>query len=566
MVDLSCVRNVEAPSDVKVSVAKGRGFPWRSKMASGIQLHAAGWMYWLGGEVDGVKSAEDWLADFLSADGGMATNESVFDAVRSLLARAAGSFAFILEGPGWAVAAVDRVRSFPLFYGTGREGVVIGNDWRKVRFGIEAYARDQDSELEFLMSGYCTGAHTLYAGVQQLQAGEWMFAEYGKNVTCQRYFLLHPDSVFALTEDELIAQHHVAVQGTFDRIFEGVRDRRVLVPLSGGLDSRLVLGELVKRGHRNLLCFSYGISDLWEVDAARRAAEFVGVPWIHILYNRRDIRQRFHSESLQEYMKYASGGCVVPTVVDYYALEKLFEHGLAAPGDVVINGQSGDFLTGGHTPVHLLDTQSNVERKQWLQEYIAKHFALWRELLTPENFSVVGHRVDEVFAAVPGRRGWPVSPGEAAICYYLVEWQERQCKYVVNGQRVYDWLGLDWRLPLWSEELILFWRNVPWTWWVDQRLYRRYLEKHDPAGLFSREFGRPRENCPSWLKVAYWLAVLFAKVSGGSGEWFKKGVVDYFGAKGPFYPHQSFWAYSKDAANHRNYVSFYAQLMLGKLP
>ena len=43
-----------------------------------------------------------------------------------------------------------------------------------------------------------------------------------------------------------------------------------------------------------------------------------------------------------------------------------------------------------------------------------------------------------------------------ADLYEKWEYEERQIKYVVNGQKTYDFWGVDWFLPLWDSEFVKF--------------------------------------------------------------------------------------------------------------
>ena len=59
-----------------------------------------------------------------------------------------------------------------------------------------------------------------------------------------------------------------------------------------------------------------------------------------------------------------------------------------------------------------------------------------------------------------------------ASYYEQWEYQERQAKYVVHGQRLYDFLGYRWELPLWTPDFIKFWETVPLEYRFSQQLYR----------------------------------------------------------------------------------------------
>ena len=73
------------------------------------------------------------------------------------------------------------------------------------------------------------------------------------------------------------------------------------------------------------------------------------------------------------------------------------------------------------------------------------------------------------------------------ICalYELWDWQERQAKAVVNGQRLYEYFGLDWALPYWDKPLVEFWMRMPLKFRLNQYLHIKYLEMYNYRNAFS---------------------------------------------------------------------------------
>ena len=64
------------------------------------------------------------------------------------------------------------------------------------------------------------------------------------------------------------------------------------------------------------------------------------------------------------------------------------------------------------------------------------------------------------------------------------EYRERQCKYVVNGQKVYEFFNFDWFLPLWDSEFVKFWTTVPLDLRYKQNLYKKYLTDWNYRDIF----------------------------------------------------------------------------------
>ena len=85
-----------------------------------------------------------------------------------------GNFAVIVEQENRLIAAVDKIRSYPIFYIHEEKKFLISNSARALKNEYNLTEIDELSLLEFRMAGYVTGRETLYKYLYQLQAGEFL--------------------------------------------------------------------------------------------------------------------------------------------------------------------------------------------------------------------------------------------------------------------------------------------------------------------------------------------------------------------------------------------------------
>jgi len=379
----------------------------------------------------------------------------------------------------------------------------------------------------------------------------------------EKHFTYFHSNLFELSEDDLLKKHDEAINLTFLKLVDSLNGAPVWIPLSGGLDSRLILAKMIELGYDNLNTFTYGIPQLWEVKYAREIAKSAGIKWQFILYDPHQTKKIYHTIERKEYYRFGSGLCSVPFVNEYFALKYLIEKKAKPDDSVIINGQSGDFLTGGHIPAGLEKTKNSIVSFEYLVNLIIeKHFSLWPNLKSSENLKVIKEKIRNILLPFISNS---MSLDTAAQAYELHERQERQCKYVVNGQRVYDWFGFDWRLPLWSDELMEFWRDVPWRIKFGQRLYKKYLTHYNPENLFNLEIKVNRNYCPPFLKLPSRIYTGLAKIFNLDYDYFNRTFIKYFGAYSPYYPQKTYFEFLKDSKYHRNTVSYYSKILLNSL-
>jgi len=235
---------------------------------------------------------------------------------------------------------------------------------------------DVISLLEFRMAGYVTGRRTLYRSLSQLQAGEVLvWTEDLSTPTIERYFLFYCDEHTRAGEEDLVEELSEITNAIFNRVIEEAGGAPIWIPLSGGLDSRLVLCKLKELGYDNVTAFSYGPKGNYEAKAAKEVAERVGVPWHFVPVGMGEARRFFWSEGRRRYWRFADGLCSVPNMQDIQVLSMMMEKGLISHDCVIINGQSGDFITGGHIPASFMEDTPNVSLL--LERIIDKHYSQW---------------------------------------------------------------------------------------------------------------------------------------------------------------------------------------------
>ena len=388
------------------------------------------------------------------------------------------------------------------------------------------------------MAGYTLGRSTVWQGLYQLQAGEllvWDSHRPASSPACHRYAPYRPNPRRQGSDDDYLAQLSAVIDRVFRRVVEKANGAPIWLPLSGGYDSRLIACKLRELNYPNLRAFTYGPPNNSEAKIAWEVAQRLEIPWMFVPSKAAGARQLFESDRRRAYWRYADGLSTIPSMREWQALSYLTstDEGLGSDA-VIINGQSGDFLSGGHIPPLLWNKQI-PEARDFFEALIAKHFALWTNFHKQPHLDAIRESISRAL------EGWVPRDGakeELIARYEELEFQERQSKFVINGQRMYEFFGLPkWQLPHWDGELIDFWQGVPFELKFGQNLYKTYLCNMDFRGLF-------RNYDPfawRWPTHMMWV-VPFARIA---------GVL--FGEKAKLQTYRQFWYFS----HYHNHYAMY---------
>jgi asparagine synthase (glutamine-hydrolysing) len=388
-------------------------------------------------------------------------------------------FSIIAESETQIIAAVDRIRAFPVFYSANNSKKLVSNSARKLQDLLGLYKEDKKSVLEFTMAGYVSGNRTMFKGIFQIIPGQCLFINKKENsIQLKRYYLFFSKIHTYKSKSELIKKlnsiHDSLIKGIIDR----ASGRPIWVPLSGGWDSRLIVSKLAQFKCPNVQTFSYGAANDYESKLAKKVSSCLGLPWFKVDISRKQFKDYFWSIDRKKYFEFSDGLSTLPFVQDSHVIGWLLDTGRMPKDAILVNGQSGDFITGGHMrPEHF---EESISREQLIDFLLNTHYSMWRELHKEQNISVIRKRISEVIDNFHVDMG---VDGYMAACW---EWQERQCKFVVNGQKAYEFYKLDWEMPLWMPEYMDFWKKIPWKYLEDQNLYKECLRINGFRDVFNK--------------------------------------------------------------------------------
>jgi asparagine synthase (glutamine-hydrolysing) len=417
----------------------------RVRLELGPRWHRSGGSWVRGhGTVDGRPMDGQEFAEWVDARS-LATVVAAID----------GGFSAIQERNGRIVAAVDRLRSVPLFHAVHGGDLLLSDDAHWIAGQLPPQAFDPVSRAEFLALGYVTGSHTLDARIRQLRAAELLetaIEDVADLVTRRYWTYAHRAPSFTADVDELLVAWDAVLGRVASRLVESVDGRTIVLPLSGGLDSRLIALELKRTGYDRVLTFTYGVAGNAEARVAQPIAAALGLPWIEVVHTLAAWRAAFRDPAYGEFARYADGLSSLPHIQDWLAVRELRDRDLVPPDAVFVPGHNGGFLFGENGSLHRLaqptfdDLVANIERVHYHN-------------LPVDDPALRAAMRDRLVASLA-----PGSPADAESWtsrYERWEWEERNAKFMTNSVRVYEFWGYDWRLPLWDAEAIEFWLRVP---------------------------------------------------------------------------------------------------------
>jgi asparagine synthase (glutamine-hydrolysing) len=407
---------------------------------------------------------------------------------------------------GWM--AVDKIRSFPIFYGQKNGQLFISDDahWVKEHVGDTEY--DPIAKTEFLLTGYVTGADTLYPDVKQVQAGEVIYFKIGTHgeITFEpvRYYRYIHHDYFEKTEEELLEIFDDCLLKVFNRLIDFANGRTIVVPLSGGYDSRLIVLMLKRMGYEKVIAFSYGKEGNEEARVSKEVASQLRIPWEFVPYTNEKWYEWYHSEEMDQYRKMADGCCALPHIQDWPAVKELKESGRIPKDAVFVPGLSADLPAGSRSKKfpHLYKQQT-FDKKLFLEASLKFHYSLF-------DWSKQREELQPLFEErILRSLGSTESFIETAGAFEAWDIAERQAKYINNSIRVYEFFSYDWWTPFWDDDFICFFSKTSPQNRDAQNLYVIFLRKlsraqrliiADPPPLKNVILRRIKKVMPSFLR------------------------------------------------------------------
>ncbi|WP_254807584.1 asparagine synthase-related protein [Natronosalvus amylolyticus] len=478
-----------------------------------LTLHDDGWVRARGVAVrgrafdgnrllEGVALAERFgrvLADVASAAGdgdepnGAAKADATLEAIADCAGSLEGFFAAVvdLESEDGSYLVADGARSIPLYYAESAR--FVSDRGNVVRDATDA-PRDPITEREFLVTRYVTGPETIWDGVYAVQPGEVValeadgirrhtYREYwpaggGRGTTPRRDSTPESRDAGPTADADRL---ETALEIALNRLEMVAGDRPIVLPLSGGFDSRLLASALVERG-REVIGFTFGRSGHPDVEMSREVAARLGIRWEFYPYSQADWHGWYHGTAGRRYREWAFGGDALPFLAEWPALRGLLEAGrlpedaLYCPGHTVATpserlprfvgeGRPDDETTVGCGPA--VDADGGTDGTPLIEptlealvEYVLEtHYTLWG--YDDEVFRTAARaRIRE---GLLGERSPEAidSPETAGAAYERWEWRGRMSTFTNGDCRAYEDAGLEWWLPLWDPAYVRAWAQVP---------------------------------------------------------------------------------------------------------
>lgn len=433
-------------------LSQKKGWEWYA--AEGIQVR--GYAFDPAGELLTGSSLAAYFRDVVAED-------DFVTRIRSLN----GFFAIIVEGDR-TFAAVDRLRSFPLFYHFRKGTYCFTDDGEQLAAsGVEADWNEL-SVQEFRCAGYVTGKETLSRHLFQLPSCSYAVIEEGK-LRVETYYVHYSAENSTDSRAVLFETLERMSLRIFKEVIRVADGRQLVVPLSGGYDSRYVLVMLKELGYDNVLTYTYGRRGSYEVETAGRVAEKLNYPWKFVEYNGDKWKAFYNSDHFRDYFRFAGNFTSNPHFQDFIAVEELLAGGDIEKDSVIVPGHSADLLAGKWIPVEVVEKNERVLLKRGLSELIYNTHYVFDQ---PER-KVRKELLEKIVSLL--EKDHFNSTGEYIKRYDQWNINERQAKFTVNSLRLFDYFELQWVMPLWDNEFTDFWHCIPLHHKINKTLYHDFL-------------------------------------------------------------------------------------------
>lgn len=383
-----------------------------------------------------------------------------------------------------------------------------------------------------LASGYLLEDETIYKNIKIFKpATLFCYQKKLKYYKFDNYFKFTTNSkIKTIDINKKYNQLDNILNKFFLNFIKKYKNKKKIVFLSGGYDSRLVISKLHELKCKNIIAVSYGNFFTYENYKSYIVAKKLKIPWKFISLNHNDRIEGFLK--LKKYYKSTFNYKALPCIREFSILYKMNKCNLLK-NSVLLNGQSGDFISGLHIPFEFIK-KKKLNAKYLVNFIIKKHFS---------NYSILKVKnliFDKIFAKFKKIN----SKYKLISMYENWEFENRQANVVIQDFKAYEFFKKPYAMPLWDLSLVKFFNLLPQNYKYYQKFYYFYLKKYN----YKKIFNLPRGTVFSQPLNFFWVFVI-ANILGLINKVFKKKI--YY-----FLRYFSYYNYQYKIIGFKKYLKF----------
>lgn len=397
-----------------------------------------------------------WVKGFMAVDGIIYRDEGFAEFISSkkkaeiieICQKADGHFAIVIKDNNGISIISDHMRSFPIFVIKGDKICITDNIDTSV---IAVSEFDEVQKKCFENALFTFEEKTLFKNIEQVPAGVvCTVSESG--IVYEDYWKFKYNDNQIKDEAEAVE----TIKGGYDRLFalckELIGDSKVVIPLSGGYDSRLVLNGLLKNGisKEKIITFTYGRVGYEDGVLSKQIADSVGVAHYFVDYCNKKARS-FFKQNYRKFAMYAGMTSSVPCIQEWYAVNELKARG-AIDEDCVFMPGYGGVLPGHYVREFMLDNSGNDKVK------ISEHIKRTMLLNNPKQNASDIKEIQNLFI---NSKYFSSSESVNYIeGYERMIYAEEQSKFILNAARDYELVGCKWITPFFFKDQYAVWGSI----------------------------------------------------------------------------------------------------------
>lgn len=314
---------------------------------------------------------------------------------------------------------------------------------------------DLDALRFFLSVGYVPGKKTLFEKIQCLPGG--LDLSRTDNDPFQYKTICDKDQYIHASFSELVAHGVSIFQKSFASSYEKIKDQEVIIPLSGGLDSRLILGFANQYlSGSTIKTFTFGIPGTYDFEIGNKIGQRLSKN--HDFFNLNKIEVRH--EILQKTALCTDFNTNI--YEPYYFIYALTKYGYSP---LYLSGYTGDGIAGSHF--------STSYNRSWTLEQEMEYY-LKHEMHSRSPYQV--HELNQEYLELNAYKD-ALTVQEALFFENHVE------RYSVNHVIP---TGYNFMAPFMTDEIIAFLWSIPDEYRVSKELFNAIL-----LSLFPEIFSFP---------------------------------------------------------------------------